>query len=83
MSPRPRKDGTTVAVRAACPKCTANAVGLVRAHTHLVWDVHTYTTWAGTRLHCAASAQHLCECPARDARSVTGLDVPHCPHESP
>lgn len=64
----------------ACGHCSAEKVGLVRNPdgAHLVWKVHYLTTHAGTSLPCRASAQYLCDLPARH---IAGYDTPYCPHK--
>lgn len=64
----------------ACPRCSAEKVGLVRTSNgaHLVWKVHYLTTHAGTSLLCQVSGQLLCDLPARH---IIGYDVPYCSHE--
>ena len=64
----------------ACPRCSAEKVGLVRTPdgAHLVWKVHYLTTHAGTSLPCQVGAQYLCDLPARH---IVGYDTPHCSHE--
>jgi hypothetical protein len=63
----------------ACPHCSAEKVGLVRSpdSRHLVWRAHNLTTWARTSLPCQATAQRLCDAPARH---IVGYDVPYCSH---
>jgi hypothetical protein len=65
--------------RGACPMCSAEKVGLIRSPdgVHLVWRMHNLVTFAGTRLPCGATAQHLCLAPARD---IPGYDTPTCLH---
>jgi hypothetical protein len=65
--------------RGACPMCSAERIGLIRSPdgVHLVWRMHNLVTFHGTRVPCAATAQHLCVAPAR---ALAGHDVPHCLH---
>jgi hypothetical protein len=66
--------------RGACPFCSANSVALIRSPDarHLVWKLHDFVTFAGTRVPCTVTSQHLCDYPARD---IPGLATPRCPHQ--
>lgn len=72
--PKPLKATT----HGACPKCLADKVGLVIQGGHLVWKDHYVSTWGGTSRQCVGGGQRLCDLPARDVRSHTGLKTPHC-----
>lgn len=67
----------------ACPTCSNNKVGLVfaRGSQCLAWKDHYLTTHGGHAMQCRSVGQHLCDCPARDVTSLTGLDTPVCPHD--
>lgn len=66
------------AARGACGKCLRDSVPMDRIGSHLVWRLHNYETWAGTRIPCQGSAQHLCDNPARH---IPGVETPVCPCE--
>lgn len=64
-----------------CPGCLNNKVGLAQVTGHLSWKDHNRTTWGGASMQCSVTGQHLCDYPARDVESLTGVSTPHCPHE--
>lgn len=61
-----------------CPKCLNEKVGLVIQAAHLVWKDHYVQTWGGASRQCVSGAQRLCDLPARDVVSQTGLSTPKC-----
>lgn len=71
------------AIWGGCPRCTNNKVKLLPQGNHLAWDLHAYVTWGGARLPCSASAQRLCDLPARDVEYLTGKVAPLCIHPIP
>jgi hypothetical protein len=70
------KPARTVAY-GSCPRCSNGKAGIIRVNQHLAWRSHTYTTWGGTVLPCAANGRHLCTEPPRPQRGYT---APICPH---
>jgi hypothetical protein len=61
--------------RGACGKCLRETVLIDRHAGHLVWRLHNYETWAGTRIPCQGSGIRLCDNPARH---IPGLTTPVC-----
>jgi hypothetical protein len=64
-----------------CPTCTRAKIGLIAMGTHLVWRLHTYTTWSGARMTCAASGVAVCQLPERVP--LNGVTTVTCLHDSP
>ena len=76
---KPRRPASQRSIKQGhCPMCLRGATGLIRMGVHLVWRPHTYRTWGGTQMPCAASGVAVCVAPERPpyrhARAV------RCPH---
>lgn len=62
---KPKRERVKSVRQAKCPHCSAVKTGLVRQGDHLVWRLHTLTTWAGTSRTCPASGVAVCVAPER------------------
>jgi hypothetical protein len=60
-----------------CPHCSRNPVGIVLQGTHYVWRSHTYRTWGGATMPCAASYVALCNAPDKHEVGRTAVKCPH------
>lgn len=56
-----------------CPCCLGEKIAVIRAGQHLLWREHTYRTYSGAPITCAASLAGLCNAPPRSG------DL-RCPH---
>jgi hypothetical protein len=60
---RVRPKGLRSVAQGTCPICLVTSVGLVRQGNHVVWRLHSYMTWGGTRMPCPTSGVAVCVAP--------------------
>lgn len=64
-----------------CPSCIGHdRVALVLSGSHLHYREHTYVTYSGAKMTCAASSVTLCVLPPLPVSTGTAS---RCPHEGP
>lgn len=76
--PKPERARTIASGR--CPECSNMRLGVVRQGDHLLWRVHTYTTWSGAKLTCRASGVATCVAPERYSADYPYHVAVLCPH---
>lgn len=79
-SSEPRPSSPPSVAWGNCPRCRKGRVGVLRAGSHLVWREHTYATWGGARMTCAASGVPVCQATERPPTVLVKGRV-MCPHE--
>lgn len=50
---------------APCPCCLGEKIAVIRSGQHSLWREHTYRTYSGAPITCAASLAALCNAPPR------------------
>jgi hypothetical protein len=76
---RIRRRGLRSVAQGTCPVCLGSPVGQVRQGNHVVWRLHSYMMWGGTRMPCATSGVGVCVAPERNPLHPS--DPVRCGHE--